>query len=125
MGNIAWATDTADELIAENGKPVTFYREKKDVPTDDNMPWRPDGVLPDPPTKYNLTAVVIPYAEKFIDGTVVLRGDLNCLLASKGLDYEPRSGDYAQIGSKKFTVIKAEVLEPGVDRILYDIQLRG
>ena len=41
MGVLQWAVDTADELISEFGKPVTFYREVAAAPSDIEKPWNP------------------------------------------------------------------------------------
>ena len=125
MGNLQWAVDLADELIVENGKPAVFYREVAQESQDPDKPWRPDGIAPEPPTDFEVIIVVDPYSERHIDGTVVRRGDVRCYLAAKGLTYVPRPGDYSEFGGQKFKVVNVITLEPGVDRVLYEMQMRG
>lgn len=125
MGALSWAVDVAAELLTEFGKTVTFYREVPGTPLDADKPWRPNGLNPSTPVEYDVTAMTVPYANKVIDGTVIKRGDLNCLLAAKDLVYTPAVGDFAEIGGEKYRVLKVTILEPGVDRILYDLQLRA
>lgn len=127
MGNLAWAADTAKELLAEFGKDVVFYREVADEPADQSKPWRPDGIYPDPPTQYAAVAMTVPYAERYIDGTTVLRGDIRAYVAAKDLGFVPRTGDYCVVNGDKLKAINVSIVEPGAleDRVLYDIQMRG
>lgn len=127
MGNLAWAADTAKELLAEFGKDVTFYREVPDEPSDPSKPWRPEGIYPDPPTEYPAIAMTVPYAERYIDGTTVRRGDVRMYVAAKDLGFVPKVGDYCEFGGQKYKAVNVSIVEPGAeeDRVLYDVQVRG
>ncbi len=120
-----WAVDLAKELLDEDGRPMDFYRQSPGQPVDPDKPWRTDGLAVDPPVKYSAIAVVFPYEERHIDGTVVRRGDVRCYLAAEDLTYVPRPGDYSEFGGQKFKTVAVETLQPGVDTILYELQMRG
>ncbi len=124
-GTLDWAVDTADELIVEFGKPMSFYREVEDQPQDENKPWKLDGLMPDPPEQFSVIAMTVPYSSYHIDGTVIRASDVKCLLAAKGLEYVPQPGDYSEFGDKKWKVINVSILEPGVERVLYEMQMRA
>lgn len=125
MGAQEWAVDLADELITEEGKPAAFYREEAASSADPDKPWRADGLKVNPPARHDVVVVTFPYQQKYIDGTVIQQGDVSCLLAAKGLTYVPKVGDYCVMSGVKYKALKVNPLEPGVDRVLYEIQLRG
>lgn len=126
-GEHSWAVDLAKELLDDNGKTMVFYRETPAVPGPLNQPWRPNGINPSTPTTYTVIGLTVPYDEKMIDGESIRRSDVRCYVAAKGMsvDYVPTANDYVTMGGVKYKVIGASPLEPGTERILYDIQLRA
>lgn len=125
MGALQWAVDTAKELLDEFGKTVSFYRETPDDSDNASMPWKPDGIYPDVPPLYSCIGMTAEYEEKLIDGTVIQRGDIRCYVAAKGFAFVPKAGDNLKFSNTVYKVMNVGILEPGVDRVLYDLQLRG
>lgn len=125
MGSMQWAVDAADELLTESGKPMTFFRETPEI-NDASKPWRTDGLALGVASRFTAIGMTVPYTQRNIDGTVIQSGDVKCYLAAaSNTSYTPKVGDYSEFGGQRYKIINVSILEPGTDRILYELQMRG
>lgn len=108
----------ADEIIKEFGGTTTLT--KPGTPTYDPS----TGETTATPTVLPCAAVVFPYEDRFIDGTLILQGDQQAYLSAIGLTV-PVPGDVLAWGGVNYTVIRTKNLGPnGVTFVLYELQVR-
>lgn len=86
----------------------------------------PEGWKPGTSTPYEtaLKGVFTKYEEKYIDGTVIQRGDQKVLIAAQGVTMPPNLTGFLKRGTEKWTIVKIEPLCPGDTNIIYKIQVR-
>lgn len=75
-------------------------------------------------TTQTVTAVMFPYGDKFIDGTLILAGDRQAFIAAVGVT-PPQAGDVLTWGGETFTVVKAKNLSPARVAVLFECQVRN
>jgi len=73
-------------------------------------------------TSLSTTACVFDYAQKYVDGTLILAGDKQAYLASAPV---PKQGDRLAWMSVDYTVIAVKAVAPAGAAVLYEAQLRG
>jgi hypothetical protein len=100
------------------------WRQTSETGADPAKPWRPGAdVTPD---KFPVTVLVYPYADRYIDGEMIRTGDAKGYLASKDLAFVPVPGDFVAFNTTElWRVVDVKTLQPGEDRILYELQLRS
>ncbi len=120
----------AERLIEANGRTLSLVRRDQDNPTDPAKPWRGS-------TEANEITVVVKgvfteFEREDFDGTLVRRGDKRVLIAAKSVTDEGGGAanlkieDYDHIldGGVRWKIMKAELIEPGPLRIMFDLQVR-
>jgi len=118
---------TADRLIAQNGKMVTFYRQSQ-TPADVTKPWRGAGANNDADTLGPVKAVVIPNDE-LDDKEAMRRGDATGYVAASTFLLGTTPEDMVQIDrmvdNEGYTwhVHGVKIIAPGPIRILYECVL--
>jgi hypothetical protein len=70
------------------------------------------------------TAVILPYAEKFVDGTLIKLGDQQLLLSPVDIS-EPKVGDTVTVGTIVYTITNVKAYKPAGTLVLYDLNIRG
>ena len=108
--------DTAEDMIEEFGREVTLRRVNPGAyspATNSNS----GGSVVD----RTISAVFTNYSEREIDGEIILRGDQKALVAAT---VEPAHNDKIIDGTKVFTVINVQPLQPGIDVLIYKLQVR-
>lgn len=110
---------TADELLAEFGAAATLSRTVAggyDPETGISAPQSVDV--------QNITAVCIDYDAKFIDGTLIIRGDKQVFMSAKDATL-PLAGDRFTWQGGEYSVIAVTPLAPGgAVTVLYELQVR-
>lgn len=68
------------------------------------------------------TAAVFAYAQKYIDGTLVLQGDQQALCAPS---VAPAQGDGFLWQGRRYVVVSVKPVAPAGVAVLYEAQIRG
>jgi hypothetical protein len=120
----------AERLIEANGRTISLVRRDQDNPTDPAKPWR--GSTEAAEITVVVKGVFIEFEKEDFDGTLVRRGDKRVLIAAKSVTDEGGGAanlkieDYDHIldGGTRWKIMKAELIEPGDTRILFDLHVR-
>lgn len=119
----------AERLITENGRALTVVRKDQGNPVDPGKPWRASTGAAD--ITLVITGVFTDFEQDDFDGTVVRRGDKRVLAAASEVETvagasfdELEDFDYILDAGDRWDIVKVDVIQPGADRILYDIQVR-
>lgn len=78
----------------------------------------------DPGIIYSGSAVVSKYPQKMVDGKSVMTGDVRVTLAATATMVEPVAGDFIDIGSRRYSVVQANPVDPGGEAVIYKLQAR-
>lgn len=119
---------TAERLIEDNGRSMTLTQRDTGNPIDPNKPWRGSTGASD--VSVSVIGVFIDYETDLIDGEIIMRGDKRVLVAAKSVSDASPSNlnleeyDFLVDGSVSWEIVKVDTVEPGSDRILYDLQVR-
>jgi hypothetical protein len=121
----------ADRLISENGRALTIVRRDQSNFTDPAKPWRGSTEAAEVSTA--VTGVFIEYEKEDVDGDLVRRGDKRVLIAAKDVEDESASSENVKVedydhvldGTVRWKILSAELIEPGSQRIMYDVQVRA
>lgn len=118
--NYAKTAATADRLIKRFGKTATLRRTLADPST-----YNPaTGVVAQPvETQTTCSAVVIPYGDKLIDGTLIRQGDKQAFVAVVNVS-EPKAGDFLLWEGVSYTVMNSKTLAPAGVNVIYELQVR-
>lgn len=108
----------ANRLIAAKGATGTLTRS---TPGDYNPATGSAGVTV---TTASCNAVVFPYGDKFIDGTLIKTGDQQVYMAPN-VSIEPAPGDSLTWGGKVYQVIQVKTLRPAGVPVLHELQVRN
>lgn len=73
-------------------------------------------------TNNTTTAVVLDYAAKYIDGTLILQGDKRAILAST---VAPKQGDTLTFSGETYRFVAVTPIAPAGTPVAYDCQVRG
>lgn len=120
----------AERLIESNGRTLSLVRRDQDNPTDPAKPWR--GSTEAGTITVIVKGVFIEFDAEDFDGTLVRRGDKRVLIADKSVTDEGGNAlnlkieDYDHIldGGTRWKIMRAELIEPGPLRIMFDIHVR-
>lgn len=118
----------AAELLTEFGQTGAIRRTVVSPPAN---PWE-EGV--EVTTYHRVTLVPLPMDEKRIDGTLILTGDRQVLIAFDGLAVVPAVGDVIMFngafsagvytGGEEWTIAKLDTLAPAGLTVMYDAVVR-
>jgi predicted peptidase len=73
-----------------------------------------------------VTGAVFDYPTKQIDGTLILRGDKQVIVAASGLTVTPAPGmKLTDVNGDVFEVIAAEALAPAGEAVIHTLQVRA
>lgn len=75
-------------------------------------------------TDFAVSAVINPYSDKRIDGTLIKAGDLQAYIPAKGLTITPQAMDRLVVDGVEYTVVRADQTNPGGLQLLHTLQLR-
>lgn len=122
--------DTSDRLITENGRTVILIKRDRTA-GDVSEPWR-GPATPGTDVNLSVTAVIIDFETKMIDGTLIRLGDKRAFISPKESDAAESTGealieDFDTLidRSETWQIVNVDKVEPGGIRLLYDLQLRG
>lgn len=73
-------------------------------------------------TSLATTAAVFAYAQKYIDGTLILQGDQQALMDPAT---EPKQGDVLVWQGTDYTVVAVKPVSPAGVPVLFEAQIRG
>ena len=76
-------------------------------------------------TNYACTLVVLDYAKREIDGSLVLATDRKCLVSTEGLSIEPATSDQIMVGGDVYEIVNVMPLSPGGTVIMWEVQARS
>ena len=120
---------TAERLIEDNGRTLTLVRKDQGNPVDPAKPWRSSTGADE--ITIDVIGVVIEFEKDEVDGTLVLRGDKRIFVADKSVTDSSNASnlkieDYSDVvdGSTRYRIINPTTIEPGGERIYYDLQVR-
>jgi len=120
----------AERLIEINGRDLTLVRRDQDNLVDPTEPWRASTEAAE--ITFVVKGIIIEFEKEDFDGSLVRRGDKRIFIADKSVSDEGGTAanlkieDYDHIldGTTRWTILKAELIEPGPTRIMYDIHVR-
>lgn len=118
--NYARVRATVQRLLAKYGAKTTLTTPGAQGEYDPGT----GTTTPGAPTVDKVTAAVFPYADKFIDGTLILSGDEQAFLSAVGIS-EPKPGSVLAWRGKNYTTVRATVLGPAGVNVLYELQVRA
>lgn len=116
------AIATVQRMLAKYGAQTTLT-----TPADaDATTYDTDSgtATPAAPAVETVIAVVFPYGDKFIDGTLILAGDEQAFLSAVGIT-EPKPGSVMLWRGKSYTTVRAKTLGPAGEAVLYELQVRA
>lgn len=114
------AIATVERMLRKYGAETTLTTPSATAPTYNTA----TGVsTPASPTVDPVQAVVFPYADKYIDGTLILAGDEQAYISAVGIT-EPKPGSVLAWRGKSYTTVRAKVLGPSGVNVLYELQVR-
>ena len=79
---------------------------------------------PPTPTTDSVLAVVFPYEDKYVDGTLILSTDQQAFISAQNVD-EPKPGSVLLWKGKNLTAIRVKTLGPAGINMLYELQVRA
>lgn len=128
--NYTQLRQTAERLIEENGRSLTLVRKDQGNPSDPAKPWR--GSTDADEISVTVIGVVIEFEKDEVDGTLILREDKRVFISDKSVTDEGGSApnlqieDYSDLidGATRYRIINPTTIEPGDQRIYYDMQVR-
>lgn len=123
--------DLAEELIAENGRPMTV-RKLSRVPADSDKPWRgPAATTPDGyEFEVEAIGVVVDWTEEEYEEDQTRRGSKHLLIACKphlvtaNPPVDLMQADSLLDDGGVYSLSKGNTLKPGTTAIMYDFQVR-
>lgn len=110
------ARATAERLIAKFGQAGVVKR----ITT-------PDPVYGGDPveTAYPATLVPMAYAARYVDGTVILSGDMQIYISAAGLVIEPTVGDVVTANGKDYAIVAGDPNKyDGITPVVFIVQGR-
>lgn len=108
---------TSQRLIASAGQAVTLTR------LGDGVYDPQTGTVARSGTTYSGYGAPVNYAQRDIDGTMILRTDVRVLLGPQ-IGANPTTGDTLTVGGDIYTVVASNPLAPGGVVVLHDVQCR-
>lgn len=87
----------------------------------------PDPILGGDPvvTSYSATLVPMAYEARYIDGTVILAGDMQIYVSSVGLAIEPTVGDVVTANGTDYAIVNGDPNKyDGVTPVVFIVQGR-
>jgi len=107
---------TAHELIEEFGQAGTVKRVTPPDPVYGGVP-----VV----TSYPATLVPMTYEARYIDGTVILSGDMQIYISAVGLPIEPTVGDVVTANGADYAIINGDPNKyDGITSVVFIVQGR-
>jgi hypothetical protein len=125
MGTYTASRAVATKLINKFGRTVSFVREDRTA-ADPAAPWNgPDTSL----VTVTVKAAIIEYEVEDIDDQLVRFGDKKALVAAADVEASSATADLSQFdkmidGTVEWTIMKVGVVDPGDERVLYEVQVR-
>lgn len=114
--NYAGMSETAKRLIARFGKSGTIRRT-----TSSGDPFNPTQTT----TDYACILVVLEFANKDIDGTLIRQTDRMVYVSTAGLTITPAVTDKIIINTAPLSIINVKPLQPGDTVLMYELQCRA
>jgi len=113
------AAATADELLAEFGQTCVLGSVA-------DGEYDPEQSTAGPvSTAHEVTAALLAYPQKFVDGTLIRAGDKRALVSPLGLTVTPKPGDtLTDAAGAVHQVIDAKPLAPAGTVVLWTLQVR-
>ncbi|MGH0280751.1 hypothetical protein [Sinorhizobium meliloti] len=107
---------TAQRLIAKYGQAGTVKRVAPPDPV-----YGGDPVV----TSYPATLVPMAYEARYIDGTVILSGDMQIYISAVGLSIEPTVGDVVNANGADYAIINGDPNKfDGITPVVFIVQGR-
>jgi len=109
--------DKATAALSKFGASVALVRIAQDTQTN----------LWDPPAQtaatYQGKGLLLSYAAHMVDGTTIQAGDVKLMLAAD-IATTPVAGDFVDVKTERYRVMRVEPYQPGGEVLYYDLQLR-
>lgn len=119
--------DLAEELIAENGRPMTV-RKLSRTPADPAKPWRGPAATAPAGYEFEVEAigVVVDWTEEEYEQDQTRRDSKRLLIAAKPhVTADLKSADSLLDEGLVYSLSKANLLKPGTTAIMYEFQVRA
>jgi hypothetical protein len=117
MGFYSDLAATADQLLGEFGADATL--KSRTVGAYDAA----TAAATVTETSNTVKCAVFDFADRHIDGTLVLSGDKDCYIRTKG-KVAPRTGDVLVWGGVEYEIVRFKPLAPALIAVLWQVQLR-
>lgn len=109
--------DKATAALSKFGAAVTLVRIAQGTPAN---PWEPPSQTE---ASYQGKGLLLSYAAHLVDGTTIQAGDIKLMLAAD-IATTPVVGDFIDVKTVRYRVMRAEPYQPGGEVLYYDLQLR-
>lgn len=109
---------TAERLVDKFGKAITLRRTTSTFDPS-------TGTTSESTTDHSVNAVIEPYAERLIDGSLIQVGDMQVTVPAKSLSIDPdTSKDSVILDSVEWTLVRVEALYSGEQVATWALQVR-
>ncbi len=109
--------DKATAALRKYGAEVSLVRIAQGTPTN---PWEPPAQTE---ASYQGKGLLLSYAAHMVDGTAIQAGDVKLMLAAD-IATTPVAGDFVDVKTERYRVMRSEPYQPGGEVLYYDLQLR-
>lgn len=121
MGEYDAAVALTARLVTKKGQSVTLRSFTAGAPADASKPWKPGS---NAAVDQTVDAVFLDYAQDYIDGDMVRQGDQRVFIAASGLSSDPEVEGVVVRGSEVWKIITVRPLNPGGQKIMFELQVR-
>jgi hypothetical protein len=109
--------DKATAALRKFGAAIALVRIQQATPTN---PWDPPAQTE---ASYQGKGLLLSYAAHLVDGTTIQAGDVKLMLAAD-IATTPVAGDFVDVKTERYRVVRSEPFQPGGEVLYYDLQLR-
>jgi hypothetical protein len=109
--------DKATAALRKYGAEVSLVRLTQATPTN---AWDPPAQTE---ASYQGKGLLLSYAAHMVDGTTIQAGDVKLMLAAD-IATTPVAGDFVDVKTERYRVMRSEPFQPGGEVLYYDLQLR-
>lgn len=113
---------TAERLIRENGRDVTFKRRNK-TPADATKPWKGAGA-PSGDTDHTVKGVLVPYTEDEMKDEQLRRGSMKAYVASNEITQQDDFEFLSDAVTGEWRVVTVQPIQPGPVCVLFEVAMR-
>ena len=109
--------DKATAALRKFGAAIALVRVTQGTPAN---AWDPPAQTE---ANYQGKGLLLSYAAHLVDGTTIQAGDVKLMLAAD-IATTPVAGDFIDVKTERYRIMRSEPFQPGGEVLYYDLQLR-